>query len=105
MENLNTDDFAHKIKQDKNAVIIDVRTTKEWKDGIIPNARLINLFEPVTFQREITGLNKDRNYYIYCRSGNRSGQACKIMESKGFKTYNLSGGIMQWNKELSKPVF
>ena len=40
-------------------------------------------------------MNKDKTYFVYCRSGNRSGQACKLMGDLGFKNlYNLSGGIM-----------
>jgi len=105
MKNLNAKEFADKIENDNNAIILDVRTPKEWKDGIIPNAKLINLFEPVTFQREVSNLEKGRNYYIYCRSGNRSGQACQIMDTKGFNSYNLAGGIMQWDEKLSEPVF
>ena len=45
--------------------------------------------------------DKDKNYYVYCRSGNRSGQACKIMNQLGFKNaYNLIGGMMQWQGEI-----
>tara|TARA_R100000935_G_scaffold54610_1_gene83686 strand:- start:786 stop:1103 length:318 start_codon:yes stop_codon:yes gene_type:complete len=105
MENLTTNDFANKIKNDKDAVIIDVRTPKEWKDGVIPNAKLINLLELNVFQQEVSKLDTDKNYYIYCRSGNRSGQACQLMDSKGFNTYNLEGGIMQWDKKLSEPAY
>ncbi|TVZ27077.1 rhodanese-related sulfurtransferase [Gillisia sp. Hel_I_86] len=105
MENLTTNDFANNIKNDKDAVIIDVRTPKEWKDGVIPNAKLINLLEPNVFQQEIAKLDTDKNYYIYCRSGNRSGQACQLMDSKGFNTYNLEGGILQWDEKLSEPAY
>ncbi|WP_026837661.1 rhodanese-like domain-containing protein [Gillisia sp. JM1] len=105
MENLNNKDFAQKIKKDKDAIVIDVRTPEEWKEGIIPNALLINLFEPIIFQQEIAKLNKAKNYYIYCRSGNRSGQACQLMDSKGLNTYNLEGGILQWKEKLSEPSY
>ena len=105
MENLDNKDFAQKIKKDKDAIILDVRTPKEWKEGIIPNALLINLLEPILFQQEIAKLNKAKNYYIYCRSGNRSGQACQLMDSKGFNTYNLEGGILQWEEKLFEPSY
>ncbi len=105
MENLNNKDFAQKIKKDKDAIILDVRTPEEWKEGIIPNALLINLLEPILFQQEIAKLNKAKNYYIYCRSGNRSGQACQLMDSKGFNTYNLEGGILQWEEKLFEPSY
>ncbi|WP_034888632.1 rhodanese-like domain-containing protein [Gillisia sp. Hel_I_29] len=105
MENLNNKDFAQKIKKDEDAIILDVRTPEEWKEGIIPNSLLINLLEPILFQQEISKLNKAKNYYIYCRSGNRSGQACLLMDSKGFNTYNLEGGILQWEEKLFEPSY
>ncbi|MBS1935545.1 MAG: rhodanese-like domain-containing protein, partial [Bacteroidetes bacterium] len=45
---------------------------------------------------EIDGL-KDQELIVYCRSGNRSGQACMILESMGFtNTKNVSGGMLAW---------
>jgi rhodanese-related sulfurtransferase len=45
----------------------------------------------------LEALDKSKNYYVYCRSGNRSGQACAIMQSVGFETaHNLVGGFMEW---------
>ena len=42
-------------------------------------------------------LSKNKNYYIYCRSGNRSGQACALLAANGFgKLVNLAGGMMAW---------
>jgi len=49
----------------------------------------------------LEGLDKSKNYYIYCRSGNRSGQACAVFNQSGVQnTYNLIGGMMEWNGEL-----
>ena len=49
-------------------------------------------------------LDKSKNYYIYCRSGGRSGQACQVMDSIGFGiTYNLMGGMMEWKGETCLP--
>jgi rhodanese-related sulfurtransferase len=46
---------------------------------------------------QIKNLPKDKTYLIYCRSGNRSAQACEIMGEEGFENVkNLSGGIMRW---------
>ena len=50
---------------------------------------------------DLEELDKNKNYYVYCRSGNRSAQACAIMNQLGFKNaYNLSGGILEWNEDL-----
>ena len=42
---------------------------------------------------------KDQELILYCRSGNRSGQACQILEMMGFtNTKNLQGGMLAWQK-------
>ena len=98
-----TGNKTEKIKdfQARGAVIIDVRTDNELAAGIIPNAVHIDFYRGHDFIAEIQKLDKDKNYYVYCRSGNRSGQACKIMGQLGFKNaYNLIGGMMQWQGEI-----
>ncbi|WP_394758441.1 rhodanese-like domain-containing protein, partial [Flavobacterium sp.] len=50
------------------------------------------------FIYELEELDKSKNYYVYCKSGGRSGQACSIMRELGFETtYNLLGGMMEWD--------
>ena len=88
-------------QNDDKAVILDVRTDNEVAAGIIPKAIQIDFYRGHDFIAEIQKLDKDKNYYVYCRSGNRSGQACKIMGQLGFKNaYNLIGGMMQWQGEI-----
>jgi rhodanese-related sulfurtransferase len=80
-----------------DAVIIDVRTPEEWEEGIIPGAKLLNIFDAHAFMAGISEMDKTRGYYVYCRSGGRSGQACQIMETQGFKNvFNLNGGFSEW---------
>lgn len=101
MEELTQDEWAEQLENDDKAVIIDVRTDYELAAGIIPNAVHIDFYRGHDFIAEIERLDKDKNYYVYCRSGNRSGQACKIMNQLGFKNaYNLIGGMMQWQGEI-----
>ena len=46
-------------------------------------------------------LDKSKSYFIYCRSGARSGQACQLLNQMGIKaTYNLDGGILSWNGDV-----
>jgi rhodanese-related sulfurtransferase len=50
--------------------------------------------------QEIGKLDKGKSYYIYCRTGVRSANSCHLMKELGFaKTYNLIGGIVDWNGE------
>ena len=100
--NLDSDSFSEKFKNDSNAVLIDVRTAQEFSAGHIPNSVLIDIYLP-SFPDQINALDKDKNYYIYCRSGNRSYHAGMFMLQQGFKTvYNLADGILDWYEPLER---
>jgi len=88
---------------DNNGVqVIDVRTSQEKSDGIIPGYQMINLMS-ADFENKVANLDKNKTYLIYCRSGNRSKRACNIMADMGFKNlYNLIGGIRAWNNAYGK---
>ncbi|MBN9283831.1 MULTISPECIES: rhodanese-like domain-containing protein [Flavobacterium] len=91
-------------QQDENAVILDVRTVDEWNQGIIPGAVNIDIYKGQGFIYQVDELDKSKNYYIYCRSGGRSSQACSLMQQLGFtNTYNLIGGIMDWAGPVVMP--
>ena len=101
MEDLSQEEWASQLEEDANAVILDVRTDAEVAGGIIPNAIHIDIFKGQAFIDDVEALDKDKNYYVYCRSGNRSGQACAIMGQLGFaNAYNLEGGILEWEGDL-----
>lgn len=102
--NLKQEDWVSQLEQDKNAVILDVRTEGECNEGIISNAIMIDIHKGQGFIYQIEELDKSKNYYVYCRSGARSEQACNIMNQLGISnTYNLVGGIMQWQGEVVLP--
>ncbi|RPI73386.1 MAG: rhodanese-like domain-containing protein [Ignavibacteriales bacterium] len=99
---LNPKEFSNKLREDDNAVLLDIRTPNEYNQGHIPNAVLMNIYDP-SFADEIQMLDKKKNYYLYCRSGNRSYHAGRMMVQFGFnKIYNLSSGILDWNEPLQK---
>ncbi|WP_411377011.1 rhodanese-like domain-containing protein [Flavobacterium psychrophilum] len=96
--NLSQEAWWAKAQEDENAVILDVRTEDECNEGIIPNAITIDIYKGQGFIYKIEELDKSKNYYVYCKAGGRSGQACNIMNELGFKTtYNLLGGMIEWN--------
>lgn len=79
--------------------LVDVRTPQEYAGGKISNAVNID-FRAADFADKIQGMKKDETIYIYCQSGNRSGQAAMKMKELGFtKIYDLDGGYLKW-KEL-----
>jgi len=82
--------------QKEHAVLLDVRTAAEIADGNIDGHIAIDIQQP-SFIEKIGQLDKSKAYFVYCRSGNRSGQACKFMATQGFdKLYNLKGGMLEW---------
>jgi rhodanese-related sulfurtransferase len=88
-------EFSKKITE-SGVVILDVRTPGEFAEGYIEGARMID-FQSGNFETEIATLDKKATYAVYCRSGNRSGQAVKIMQDAGFlELFNLEGGVIDW---------
>ena len=98
-ENLNPSTFASRYKEEPNGALLDVRTAGEFKGGYIPGAVNLDLMRS-DFASKVNQLDKDKTYFVYCRSGSRSAQACSILTSKGFKAVNLSGGVGSWRGEL-----
>jgi rhodanese-related sulfurtransferase len=102
MADLTQNDWTERLKKDDNAIILDVRTAEEVEMGIIPNAIHIDIYKGQGFIDEINKLDKSKNYYVYCKAGGRSGQACAIMNQLGFKNaFNLIGGFTQWQGEVA----
>jgi len=82
--------------------LLDVRTPKEIQKGAIKTALFANYFD-VDFEAVATvQLNKSKPVYLYCKSGNRSGKACKILKDKGFEVINVLGGYRQWDLEKNQ---
>ncbi|WP_273567726.1 rhodanese-like domain-containing protein [Maribacter halichondriae] len=103
MADLSQEEWTEQLKSDDNAFVLDVRTPEEVEEGYIPKATNIDIYLGQDFLSELEKLDKTKNYYVYCRSGNRSGQACAIMNSIGFENaYNLEGGFMNWEGEVAE---
>lgn len=103
MADLTQEDWAAQAAKDDNSVFLDVRTDDEVAEGYIPNSKHIDIYLGQGFLDQLNTLDKSKNYYVYCRSGNRSGQACAIMNSIGFEnTYNLLGGFNEWDGEVAQ---
>lgn len=95
-ENINGPQFNEVKTHHPDAIILDVRTAAEFRQGAIPGAKNVDIMS-ANFMEQLSKLDKTKPYLVYCRSGNRSGQACQMMSSAGFTSlYNLSGGIMAY---------
>lgn len=101
---LSQHDWTTQLQNDDNAIILDVRTDDEWEEGFIPGAIQNDIYKGQGFIYRLEELDKSKNYYVYCKAGGRSAQACSIMQQLGFEnTYNLSGGFMNWEGAVAYP--
>lgn len=80
------------IEMSESTVVIDVRTPAEYSAGHLDGAVNIDVQSP-NFDDEISTLPADGDYIIYCKSGNRAGQAISRMESLGFSSLVNAGGL------------
>ncbi|MBL7915270.1 MAG: thioredoxin [Bacteroidia bacterium] len=88
--------FEQKIKETKDAVVLDVRTPGEYSKGHLTDA-LNTDWNGSEFKNQIKALNKNEPVFVYCMSGNRSASASAAMRADGFtQVYELTGGIMKW---------
>lgn len=95
IETISASSFQNEINSD-DVIILDIRTPEEFASGRIANSQNID-FYAADFKNNLEKLDKDKEYKIYCNSGNRSESAKKIMEEMGFKNVvELRGGIQAW---------
>ena len=98
MSDLLQHEWATQQASDSKSIILDVRTDQEVEEGMIPEAIHLDIHQGQAFISELEKLDKTKPYYVYCRSGARSGQACSIMTQLGFESaFNLLGGFNDWD--------
>lgn len=101
MADLTQEEWSAQLEKDSDGVILDVRTQDEVDEGKIPTTLHIDIYKGQGFIDEVEKLDKSKTYYVYCRSGKRSDQACALMNQLGFeKTYNLLGGFNEWTGDI-----
>lgn len=88
---ISADEFRQRLESD-SGVVIDVRTLNEYNEGHLKITDEQYNWLDGEFQNAAEEMDKNKTYYLYCRSGNRSGQAARFMKDKGFeKAYNVGG--------------
>ena len=101
-KNLDAQTVETWLQENKDAVILDVRTTGEFQAGHLPDALHINYFDG-DFAKKVGNLDKSKSYLVYCQSGRRSVGAAEKMASLGFTNlHNLKGGIGSWKGKIVK---
>jgi rhodanese-related sulfurtransferase len=88
---------------DPDFVLLDVRTQKEFDAERIAGAVIVDYNSP-SFRDKIAKLDRSKSYLVYCRTGNRTNGAVKVMRELGFRNVSvLPGGITEW-KEAGFPT-
>lgn len=82
-------------------IVLDTRTEEEFAEGHIPNAILIPHYE-IAQRAEKELPDKDQLILVYCRSGNRSKQASRVLADLGYTNVKEFGGIIDWEYEIEK---
>ncbi len=96
MTNISVEEVKLKMDAGDDLILVDCREPHEYAEFNI-GGTLIPLGRFQTFQLEELEDLKDKEIIVHCRSGNRSGQACLILDTMGFKnTRNLTGGMLAW---------
>lgn len=91
---------AQKYLNDKHYLFLDVRTDSEYLNTHIPGSKHIALNTISENNKDLFDI-KNKKIIAYCRSGNRSLAATKMLSSYGFEIKNMSGGMMRWQGKTS----
>jgi len=84
---------------DGGAIVLDVRTEEEFKEGHIKGSTNID-FHSADFNEQVEKLDKSRSYVVYCVSGGRSAKAEQVMLDMGFEdVHSMVGGITEWKNK------
>ena len=90
------EDFHSRLQNLQNFQLIDVRTVEEYYSGHLSSASNIDIHKDM-FSESVNKLDTSEPVFVYCKSGNRSEKASKILKTLGFKeVYDLTGGISAW---------
>ncbi|HWK04409.1 MAG TPA: rhodanese-like domain-containing protein [Puia sp.] len=102
MQPISVEELKARIDAGDSLHLLDVREPSEHADFNI-GGTLLPLGKIQTMQTDDIDDWKDEEVICYCRSGNRSGQACLILETAGFTNIkNLTGGMMAWQDRIVK---
>lgn len=100
---VDVDEFA-KAVSDTSYVVLDVRTSAEHAEGHIPGTHFnIDVLEDSYTETVLKQIPKDKPVALYCRSGNRSKKAARILAENGYQVMELGSGFRGW-VAADKPI-
>jgi rhodanese-related sulfurtransferase/TusA-related sulfurtransferase len=88
------DELQARVDAGEKLIILDVREPAEYAFGRIPGAISLPLGE---LEEKMTQLDPNNEYFVVCRTGNRSDMACQMLTERGFENIkNVTPGMSQW---------
>jgi len=102
VKNVSAEEAYKLISDNKELVILDVRTKEEYDDGHIPGAKLVPV-QVLSMKLGELDEYKDKPVLVYCASGGRSPRAVDTLADNDFKTiYHLNRGISSWRYNVTR---
>ncbi len=102
MQSISVEELKRRMDAGEEINLVDVREPDENADFNI-GGQLLPLGYIQTMQIDDIDNLKDEEVILYCRSGNRSGQACLMLDTFGFtNTKNLTGGMVAWMEKFGR---
>ena len=86
------------FQQTSNAMLVDVRTPEEYREGHIPGSINVPLQQIEDIDLEVSDMSTP--LYIYCRSGARSSQATAVLQEMGYEEVHNIGGILDYKGKV-----
>lgn len=100
MQQISVEELAHQLESGTAIHVLDVREEEEYRENNI-GAKLLPLSRLRNMDADDIEDWKNEKVFVHCRSGQRSLQACMILEQLGFTdTVNVQGGIMEWQQKF-----
>ena len=93
------DSLSVNSSEKERGIVLDVREKEEYESGHIPGSQSVPLS---LFPNILDTLEKDKDYYLVCRSGGRSLLGCRHMKQNGFNSRNLKGGMNAYTGSIEK---
>ena len=89
------DNIVDMVRNDKDIILLDVRTPEEYRERRIPGSILLPNYETRDRAADMIP-DKEAKIVVYCRSGRRSAEAAKVLKELGYKNVYDLGGINSW---------
>lgn len=91
---------VEQFRQTDGAVLVDVRTPEEYRDGHVPGSINVPLQQIEDIELEVA--EKNTPLYVYCRSGARSRQATALLKEMGYEDVHNIGGILDYQGKVAQ---